>query len=209
VLDAYKISSDIIRVSYELLQDSGFDMDAIIGEAFGERLGRKSNGFLTTGTGSSQPNGIVTAAALGKTAASATAITWDEIFDLFHSVDPAYRGSPKARFMFNDATLLVLRKLKDGDGNYLWQESNARTGEPATISGKPYSINQAMDSIATGNRTVVFGDFSKYIVRKAAGMQMLRLVERYGEFWQVGFIAMNRIDGELLDTAAVKHLIQA
>ena len=209
VLNAYKYSSDIIRVSMELLQDSAFNIDQLIAELFGERLGRISNTALTTGTGSSQPNGIVTASSAGKTAASATAITFDEIIDLFHSVDPAYRASPSCRFMFNDSTLSAIRKLKDGDGNYLWQAADGRAGEPAAILGRGYVINQAMDSIATAKKTVLFGDMNKYVVRRVRDFTLLRLAERYAEYYQVGFLAFNRLDGELLDTAAVKHLVQA
>lgn len=209
VLGAYKYSSDIVRVSLELLQDSAFDMDQLLSELFGERLGRIGNAQLTTGTGSGQPNGIVTASSAGKTAASATAITFDEIIDLFHSIDPAYRASPRCSFMFNDSTLSSIRKLKDGDGNYLWQSADGRSGEPATILGRPYVVNQAMASIATGNKTVLFGDMNKYVVRRVRDFTLLRLAERYADFYQVGFLAFNRIDGELLDTAAVKHLVQA
>ncbi len=207
--DAYKVSSDIIRVSFELDQDSAIDVDGIIQDAFGERLARKANGLLTTGTGSSQPNGIVTASSLGVTAASASAVTFDEVMDLHHSVDPAYRASPKFRYQFNDTTLLALRKLKDGQGNYLWQSGDVRGGVPATINDKPYRVNQAMAGIATGNRSIICGDHGKYGVRRVRAFTMLRLVERYAENWQIGFIAMIRIDGEALDTSAIKHLIQA
>ena len=118
-LDAYKYTSKIVRVSVELLQDSAFNLGAELGSLLGERLGRIQNTHATTGTGSSQPNGVVTASALGKTAASATAITTDEIIDLFHSVDRAYRGN--SSFMAADSTVAAIRKLKDGDSQYLWQ----------------------------------------------------------------------------------------
>ena len=134
---------------------------------------------------------------------------FDEIIDLFHSVDPAYRASPSCRFMFNDSTLSAIRKLKDGDGNYLWQAADGRAGEPAAILGRGYVINQAMDSIATAKKTVLFGDMNKYVVRRVRDFTLLRLAERYAEYYQVGFLAFNRLDGELLDTAAVKHLVQA
>ena len=209
VLNAYLYDSEVVKVSVELLQDSAFSMDGLLTDCFGESLGRTVNTALTTGTGSSQPNGIVTASAAGKTAASATAITGDELIDLLHSVDPAYRSSPSARWMFNDSTLAAIRKLKDGQGNYLWQMGDIRSGEPNTILGHSYAVNQAMASIATGNKTILFGDMSKYIVRRAGNMQMLALRERYMDSLQVGFIAFMRADGELLNTAAVKHLVQA
>lgn len=209
VLNAYVYDTGIIRIPMELLQDSYFNMEALLVDLFGERMGRTANQVLTTGTGSSQPNGIVTASSLGKTAASATAITSDELIDLQHSVNAAYRRSPKCRWMFSDTTLAAIRKLKDGQGNYLWSMGDVRTGEPDLFLGKPYSINDDMASIATGNKTVLFGDMSKYVVRKVNGFSVLTLRERYAELFQVGMVGHARFDGELLNTGAVKHLIQA
>lgn len=208
-LDAYVYDTGIVRVPLELLQDSAFNIEALMNDLFGERLGRLANSVLTTGTGSSQPNGIVTASSLGKTAAGAAAITSDELIDLFHSVDPAYRASPKCRWMFNDSTLAAIRKLKDGQGNYLWQMGDVRTGEPSQFLGKPYSVNQAMASIGTANKPVLFGDLSRYVVRKVIGFQVLTLRERYAENFQIGMVGFKRFDGELLNTAAVKHLVNA
>lgn len=208
-LDAYVYDTGMVKVPIELLQDSAFDMEALLNDLFGERLGRLANSVLTTGTGSSQPNGIVTAAAAGTTAASATAVTGDELIDHLHTVDPAYRASPKARWMFNDTTLAAIRKLKDGDGNYLWQMGDVRTGEPAQLLGHPYSVNQAMVNMATTTRSILFGDFSRYVVRKVLGFQVLTLRERYAEAFQVGLVGFKRFDGELLNAQAVKALVQA
>lgn len=208
-LDAYVYDTGMVRVPLELLQDSAFDMEGLLNDLFGERLGRLSNQVLTTGTGSSQPNGIVTASSNGVTAASTSAITADELIDLVHSVDPAYRQSPKCRFQFNDSTLAAIRKLKDGQGNYLWQMGDVRSGEPDRILGHAYSVNQAMANIGTSARSVIFGDHSKYVVRKVNGFQIMTLRERYAENFQVGMIGFKRFDGELLNTAAVKHLAQA
>jgi HK97 family phage major capsid protein len=144
---------------------------------------------------------------MGKTAASATAIASDEIIDLIHSVDPAYRGAPKVGFMFNDLTLAAIRKLKDGQGNYLWQMGDVKNGVPGTLLGYRYWINQAMDSIATAKKTMLFGDFGKYYVRKVGSPTIGVLRER---FWpDLGVAGLIRFDGELGDTAAVKHLLQA
>ena len=208
-LDAYVYDTGLVRVPLELLQDSNFDIESLMNDLFGERLGRLANTILTTGSGSSLPMGIVTASTPGKTAASATALAADELIDLFHSVDPAYRASPKCRWMFNDATLAVIRKLKDGQNNYLWQMGDVRAGEPDQFLGKPYSVNQAMASIAGNAKPVIFGDFSRFIVRKVIGFQVLTLRERYAEKFQVGMVGFKRFDSELLNTAAIKHLVQA
>jgi HK97 family phage major capsid protein len=209
VLDAYKYASGAILVSAELLQDSAFDIEAEIREAMAIRFGRKVNSDLTVGDGSGDPNGIVTASTAGKTAASATTVTFDELIDLQHAIDPAYRGSPTCRWMFNDGSLKVLRKLKDGQSNYLWQPADVRTGAPSTILGFGYVVNQAMPSMTTGQKSVLFGDFRKYVVRRVREVAVRRLNERYADFDQVGFLGFARFDGELLDTAAVKHLVQA
>lgn len=206
-LSAYVYDTEFIKVSMELLQDSVFPMESLLDTLLGERIGRLTNTLLTTGDGSSKPLGIVSGSSLGVTAASATAITSDELIDLVHSVNPAYRQSPKTRFMFNDTTLKVVRKLKDGQGNYLWQMGDVTKGVPGSLLGHNYSINQAMANVATGNKSVVFGDFSKFWVRKVGGIMIGVLRER---FWpQIGMAGLVRFDGELVDTAAIKHLIQS
>jgi HK97 family phage major capsid protein len=206
-LDAFTFDTDFVRWSWELNSDSIFAMEQLLGDLLGERLARIANSQLTIGTGSSAPNGIVTASSLGRTSASATAITADEIIDLLHSVDPAYRQSPKARFMFNDSTLSAIRKLKDGQGNYLWQMGDVTAGQPGTLLGYRYSVNQAMESIATAKRVVLFGDFGKYYVRKVGGPVVGVMRER---FWpDLGIAGLIRFDGEIGQSAAVKHLITA
>lgn len=209
VLNAYVYATGMVRLPLELLTDSAFNMESLLDDLFAERLGRTANTVLTTGTGSGQPNGIVTASSLGKTAAGTAAITADELIDLLHSVDPAYRMSPRCRWMFNDSTMAAVRKLKDGQGNYLWQMGDVRAGEPSRILDHAYSVNQAMPSLGTGNKPVLFGDFGRYVVRKVNGFSVITLRERYAEFFQVGMVGFKRFDGELLNTAAVKHLINA
>jgi len=213
-LQAFKYSTRLVKVSSELLQDSVFNVEDELRRLLAERIGRIYNQHFTTGTGSSQPNGIVTASTAGKETASATTLTADELIDLEHSVDPAYRSDPTCRFMFNDTTFKVIRKLKDGQSNYLWQPADLRIGAPASFLGYPYSINQDMDSFgdsspAADNRPVIFGAMNRYVVRRVRGLVIRRLDERYAEADQVAFIGFTRADGELLDTAAVKHLYAA
>jgi HK97 family phage major capsid protein len=206
-LDAYVFDTEFVKWSTELNQDSIFNIESLLGSLLGERLGRTANTQLTTGSGSSAPMGVVTASTLGKTAAAVAAVTVDEILDLVHSVDPAYRTGPKVRFMFNDSTLKAIRKLKDGNGQYIWQMGNIQQGAPGSLLGYNYSINQAMASLATGNKTMIFGDFGKYWVRKVGSPVIGVMRER---FWpDLGIAGLIRFDGELVDTAAVKHLIQA
>jgi len=209
-LDAYAFNTEWLRVSKELADDSIFAMETILGNLLGERLGRRANLELTTGDGTGDPNGIVTASAQGEVAAATNAITADEIIDLLHSVDPAYRMGPRVRFMFNDSTLAAIRKLKDGQGNYLWQMGNVQAGVPGTLLGYNYSINQAMAGLGSGvsSRVMVFGDFSKYYVRKVGSPLIGAIQDK--DFWPgFGIAGYIRFDGELADTAAVKHLALA
>ncbi len=205
-LEAYGYDTEWVKFSLELARDSIFNMESLLGSLLGERLGRIANLQLTTGDGTGDPNGIVTASTKGKDAATATAITYDELIDLVHSVDPAYRQSPKVRFMFNDLTLAALRKLKDGDGRYIWTNGDVQNGVPGSILGYRYSVNQAMDGVATGKKSILFGDFGKYFVRKV-GSPMIG-VKRETYWPDLGIAGLIYLDGELGDTAAVKHLLQ-
>ncbi|MHA6641342.1 phage major capsid protein [Mesorhizobium sp. A623] len=209
-LNAYAYDTEWVKFSWELAQDSIFNFESLLGDLLGQRLGRRANTELTTGDGTDDPNGIVTASTLGKTSTSGTALTYDEIIDLVHSVDPAYRGSPKVRFMFNDNTLGAIRKLKDAENRYIWSAGDVQQGVPGSILGYRYSINQAMASIpaaAAASKVMLFGDFGKYFVRKVGGIVMFVARERFAP--DIGLLGLIRLDGELGDTAAVKHLITA
>lgn len=208
VLDAYKYASGVILVSDEIIQDAAINIEQVIRDAMAVRLGRKVNLDLTLGDGTGDPNGIVTASSKGFDATLADGISFDDLIELEHSVDPAYRIGANVRWMFNDSTLKKLRKIKDTvTGNYIWQPADVRTGAPSMILDHPYSVNQAMANVADSQKSVLFGDFSKYIVRRVREFAIRRLVERYADYDQVGFIGFARYDGELMDTAAVKHLL--
>jgi HK97 family phage major capsid protein len=207
-IDAFKYTSGVVLVSDELLQDAVLDVESIIRDAMAERIGRIANTHLTTGDGSSKPNGIITAATAVESSDDVT-ITFDDLIDLQHSVDPAYRSDPSCRWMFNDGTLKSLRKIKDLEGRYVWQPADVKGGAPATILDYAYSVNQAMADIAASAKPVAFGAFNKYLVRKVKEFAIKRLVERYADYGQVGFIGFTRFDGDLLDTAAVKVLQNA
>lgn len=205
---AYAFDTEWVRFSYELAQDSIFNVEALLGQLLGERLGRTANAKLTTGSGSSDVEGVVTAASSGVVLASTSAITYDEIIDLEHSVDAAYRTGPKVGFMLSDATLKAVRKLKDGDGNYLWQAGNVQAGIPATINGYPFRVNQSMVTLGgTSRRIMAFGDFSKFYVRKVGDPAMFVARERFAP--DLGILGLMRFDGVLLNTGAVKVAITA
>lgn len=214
ILGAYLYTSKLIRVSVQLLQDSSVDIESFLARKAGVRLARIHNRHQTTGTGTGQPRGIVTGATTGKTTNSSTAITFDEIVDLVHSVDPAYRQGDNVAFMVNDAILAYLRKVRDdsggaGVGRPLWEPS-VQVGAPSTLFGYPYIVNQHMAStVAASNTTALFGNFNEgYVIRNVAGATAVRLAERYAEYLQVGFFVYDRQDATTDDTNAYKALVQ-
>ena len=209
-LSAYNYASQV-RVSMQLLQDNAFDLNAFLAEAMGERIARATNAAFTTGTGSSQPQGIITGATLGNTAASATAIAADDILDLIHSIDPSYRNKPTFGLMANDSVISVIRSLGLGSANdFPIFIPSMTAGEPDKLFGfNLYYNNDMASAITTGQKTLLAADFSKFVVRSAGGVQMVRLNERYMDELEVGFVSYARKDAKVLDSRAVKHLAQA
>ena len=209
-LSAYNYSS-LVKVSAQLLQDSAFDLNSFLVEAMGERIARATNAAFTTGDASSKPQGIVVGSSLGNTAAGATAITADDVLDLIYSIDASYRNKPSFGLMAHDNIISAIRALGVGSSNDypIWQPGMA-VGQPDRIFGVPVYVNNDMQSsIATATKTMIAADFSKYVVRNAGGVQFLRLNERFMNELEVGFIAYKRADGAVLNSAAVKHLLQA
>jgi HK97 family phage major capsid protein len=209
--NAYTFTSDIVKVPNELMTDSVFNLATVLGRMLGERLGRIQNTKYTTGTGAGTAKGITICAGAGVTAASQTAIAFDELIDLEHSLDPSRRAMPGVGYMFHDTILKALRKLKDGESRYLWQ-AGANSGAPDTLNTYPYTINQDMaSSIATGATTVLFGELSAYKIRQVGQIILRRLDERFADTNQTGFLAFVRGDGNLLDAGdrPVKKLVQA
>lgn len=207
-LGAYMYTSKAIRVSLQLLQDTAFDLPGYIAGRLGERIGRATNRHFTVGTGNGEPEGVVTGATVGATAASQTALTYEELVDLEHAIDESYRG--QAEWMFHDHTLRELKKLKDGEGRPLWLPGVA-VREPDTILGYRYVTNNHMPKMEAGAAAVVFGDFSKYYIRDVMDVLLIRLDEVYAEHAQVGFLAFSRHDGALLDagTHPIQKLVMA
>jgi HK97 family phage major capsid protein len=201
---AYKISSKLVLVPNELMEDNAVNLAEQIGMMIGERIGRAQSVYFTTGTGSSQPQGILAGATLGVTAASTTVIAPNEIIDLIHTVDPAYRTDPSFGLMMSDGVLAFVRKMTDGNGRYLYPENSGNT-----ILGYPVFVNQQMSStFTTGQKLMLAGAFKKYKIRDVNSIRFRRLEERYAEYDQTGFIAFMRSDAHLLDAAThpIKYL---
>ena len=208
--EPFTYSSKIVKVSNQLISDNAFDLGSFVGGQLANRLKRGINAHLTTGDASSKPQGIVTGSTLGKTAASATAVTVSEVMDLFYSVDASYRNAPGAAFMMNSATAKAVRVLGFGSSNdFPAYVPGMTVGEPDMLFGKPVYINEDMDGIATGNKSIIFGDLKQYYVHEAGGVQLLRLSERFADALSTGYIAYRRVDGNVLQGSAIKHLVQA
>lgn len=206
-LGAFTYTSKLVRVSLQLLQDSAFDINTWLPRKLGERIGRAEAPHLVAGTGTGQPTGLVSSATAGVTGgvSAQPAITYDNLIDLEHSVDPAYRMN--GRYVLSDGALKILRKLKDADGRPLWVPIPA-PGFPATINGFPYTIDNSMAAPAAAARSIIFGDIAAaYIIRVVQGVQMVRLAERYMDFLQVGFFGFARMDAKPDDAAAVRAFV--
>lgn len=214
-LNVYKFSSKVIAVPIELLQDAVIDVEQFITARIASRLGRIQNQMFTTGTGTSQPNGVVTAAALGKAGLTGqpTSIIYDDIVDLKHSVDPAYRNLGRCRYMLNDASLAVITKIKDTSGRPVFLPgylANGATGpETDRLLGYPVQVNQDVATMAASAKSVLFGDFSFYKIRDALAMTIYRFTDSaYTKNGQVGFLAWMRSGGNLVDAGGAVRYYQ-
>ena len=206
-IGAYKLGT-MIKVSEELLADSVFDLEAYISKEFARRIGAREEESFFNGDGKGKPLGILAAAGgaeVGVTAASATAITADEVIDLFYSLKAPYRKN--AVWLLNDATVKQIRKLKDTTGQYLWQPSLV-AGTPDTILGRPVKTSAFMPTAAAGAKTIAFGDFKYYWIADRQGRTFKKLSELYAANGQVGFMGTQRVDGKLILPETIKVLQQ-
>lgn len=203
-IGAYKVAT-MIKVSEELLNDSIFNLESYIAREFARRIGAKEEEAFLAGDGSGKPTGIFTedyGGEIGATTSTAN-IKMDEIFDLFYSLKSPYRK--RATFITNDATVKEIRKLKDGQGQYLWQPS-VKAGEPDTLLNRPVRTSAYVPTIESGAKVIAFGDFGYYWIADRQGRAFQRLSELYAATGQVGFRATQRVDGKLILREAVKIL---
>lgn len=214
-LPVYKFSSKVVTVPIELLQDSNVDIEAFVRGRLVDRLGRITNELFTTGTGTSQPRGIVTGATVGVTAANGTsqvtAVTYDSLVNLQHSVDPSYRQN--AAWMFNDTTMRELRKIKDSQSRPIFvpgYEAGVPGGEPDRLLGAPIVINQDVADMAASAKSILFGDMSGYYIRDVMAVEMFRFTDSaFTKKGQVGFLAWMRSGGNLIDANKVRVFVNA
>lgn len=207
----YLYSSRGVLVPISLLQDAAFDIEAELAEWLGTRIARIQAEEFVTGTGVDEPNGIVTAATVGHTTAEeqVDSLLYDDLVDLEHSVDREYRR--KGSWLMSDDTLKVIKKLKAADSDLPAWVPGIAAGEPDTILGHPYVIDDNVPAIEAGSTPLLFGDLRKYVVRRVVNAQLVRFGEKYMDRLQVGFLAYHRADGDLVDagTHPVKKLQMA
>jgi HK97 family phage major capsid protein len=217
VLHAFLYTSKLVKVSFQLMQDSFFDLNPYLARKLGLRLARAENLHFTTGTGTGQPNGAMTAATLGKQGLVGETLTiiYDDIADLIHSIDPLYRADPSFALMMNDQTLKVLRKLKDSQGRPLFFDQSGigamAQALPSTLMGYRYVLNPDLAVPAASTKTILAGAFANYIIRQALDPMLIRLDERYADTLEVGFLMFERVDGNLVDagTHPLKYFQQS
>jgi HK97 family phage major capsid protein len=208
-LNVYKFSSKIVAVPFELLQDSQIDIEGFVNNRLAQRLGRITNTYFTTGTGTAQPFGIVTRAGSGKVGTTGQTLTVivDDLIDLVHSVDPAYRVA-NCSFMMHDQSLKIIRKLKDSTGRpiYIPGYEGLAGQMKDMLLGYPVDINQDVAQMAANAKSIMFGNLKQYYVRDVMNMTMFRFTDSaYAKLGQVGFLAWMRTGGNLLDASAVKY----
>ncbi len=209
-VNAYKFGSRIVAVPFELIQDSQIDIESFVNTRLVTRIGRATNAMFTTGTGTAQPRGVAVGATSGKVGITGqtTSVIFDDLVDLVHSVDPAYRASPGVGFMLNDASLKVIRKIKDSTGRPVFIPGYDGLGGPMpdNILGYPVTINQDVAAMAANARSILFGDFKKYVIRDVMQATLFRFTDSaYAKLGQVGFLMWARAGGNLLDSAAIKY----
>jgi len=213
-VNPYKYSSNKIAIPWELIQDSAIDVVSFVTNRLATRLARITNQHYTTGTGSSQPYGVMARAATGKTGTTGQTLTviYDDLIDLIHSVNSAYRGRG-ARFMLRDTSVAIIRKLKDTTGRPIWNPGDAEGiagGTPATIAGYAYTVNDDVAAMAASAKSIAFGDFSQFVIRDVNGVDIRRFDDsNFALNGQVGFCGWMRTGSNLLDTASVKVYVNS
>lgn len=207
-LDAYKYGF-LLQISHELLNDTSVDLTGYLSMQAGRALGNGFGAHLVTGTGTSQPNGIVTASTLGATGGTGVvgAFTADNLIDLYYSVISPYRASGSCAWMMRDSSVAILRKIKDTTGQYIWQPA-LTAGTPDTVLGKPLYTDPSIPATALAAKSVLFGDFSQYFVRMVESIRFERSDDYAFNADLVTYRAIMRGDGDLVDTTGAIKFFQ-
>lgn len=205
-LDAYVYTSKMVRVSYQLANDAGFDLESWLARILGTRIGRIQQRHYTVGTGTAQPDGIITSAVAGKVGLAGQTLTviYDDLIDLIDSIDPAYLEGGNSRFMMAQGTRKAIRKLKDTQNRPLWEPS-LQVGAPDSLLGYPLALNNYVPAMGVSAKSILFGDIREaYVIRDVWDIQLMQLRERFAEFLQTAYLAFARSDATMQNASAVK-----
>ena len=198
--------TQIFPISYELIRDSSVGITDLVSEALGTRLGRTLNNTCTLGDGNGDPHGVVVASSKGADGAETALIGYPDLVDLYVSVDAAYRSSPSCVWMVSSDAFGEMLKLVDGNDRPLIQ-SSAVNSPFDMLLGKRVIVNPDMADVGTGSKSVLFGDMSKFVVRRIDDVSIMVAKERFIESLAVGVFGFASWDSRLVNTAAVKHLL--
>ena len=206
--NSYNYTS-LVRVSKQLIDDAGFNLDSFLVEALGERVARATNIDFSTGDGTDKPKGIVAESLQGAEVATSGALVANDVLNLIHSIDPSYRNKSSFGLMCSGTIMALLQKLGVGSSNdFPIFIPSMTAGEPDKLFGYNVYYNNDMDSdLAAAEKVLIAADFDKYVVRRAGGINLIRLDERYMDEMEVGFLVSARRDGHAVDTRAIKHLV--
>ena len=201
-IDAYKETA-LAKVSIELLQDSMFSVEAYLANEFGRAFGILEEEAFCVGTGTGQPTGIFNAydddapvgGEINVITGTPGAVKGDDLISLVYALKAPYRKN--AKFLMKDSSVAEIRKLKDGNGVYMWQPS-LQAGQPDKLLGYDLLTSAYAPEIAANALPVAFGDFHSYWISDRSGITIQRLNELYSANGQVGFIATKRCDGKTI-----------
>jgi len=209
-LNPFYYTSNQIALPLELIQDSAVDIVGFVVDRLATRIARVQNTHFTVGAGTTLPDGVIPRAGVGKAGIVGQTLTviYDDLVDLKHSVDVAYRTG--AKFMLNDLTVATVSKLKDTTGRPIWVPS-VTAGAPDTLLGHAVQINNDVAVMGASARSIAFGDLSKYYIRDVSGTtSMLRFEDSaFALRHQVGFVGFTRSGGNLVETAAVRVYVNS
>ncbi|USK85722.1 phage major capsid protein [Peribacillus asahii] len=199
-IGAHKLHT-LIKISEELMNDAFFDIEDYVSSAFARRFARAEETAFINGDGNGKPLGLIQSATEGKTGVL-SGITPDDMIDIFHSLKRVYRSN--ASWLMADSTVKVIRKLKDNDGQYIWQPG-ITAGQPDRILNRPVHVSDDVPTMGAGVKSILFGDYKHYTVADRKGRTMQRLNELYAATGQIGFRSYARLDGKLLQPNAVVY----
>lgn len=196
-IDSHKLAV-FVKLDDDFIHDATFDIEDYLIKRLAKSFAKAEDKGFLTGTGPQMPTGILGDATGAETGVTTATLSFDDVLRLYHSLDTEYRKN--AVWMMNDETALTLRMLKDSGGNYLWNATDN------TILGKPVVISYDMPSMAPGAKPIVFGDFSYYWIIDRSPIGVRTLKEQFATLDQVGYLAIQFLDGKLVRREALKVL---